>query len=184
MILVIGGAPRCGKTTIARRLALEKNISHLPLDALVHAFERARPDLGIGHLGSDDWSVCGEIEPILLEQLRWMHAQEMSVIVDAYHLRPQALVSLRDEIPLRAVFMGYPRDSVKKRLEIIRRNEKPLDWTRNFDDASMRLYVERFVQASSLFENWCTETNFDFFDVTRDWESASRCAYQTLKYDT
>lgn len=179
-LLIIGGAPRCGKSTIAREMAQQKQMSHLALDALVEALEKTHPQLGIRHLGGNDWQVASAVEPILLEQLRWMHGQKMRVIVDAYHLKPQTILKLQEQIPLRAVFLGYPRSSLEQRFQTIRQNEKGTDWTRNFDDATLLKHIESFIENSVLLSNWCKECQIPFIDVSDNLGEGIREARKVL----
>jgi hypothetical protein len=179
-LLIFGGAPRCRKTTLAGKLARSKGISHLPLDSFVFALQESHPELGICHLSGKDWDVCDRLEPILLQQLRWMHDYEIPVVLDTFHIRPQTVIKLRNEIPLRAVFLGYPRDSVEDRFQMVRANEKPSDWTKDWTDAQVRGYLQGFIQASIDLERACHAVDLPFFDVSHNSEEGYDQAYQML----
>lgn len=47
MIYIIGGAARAGKTIIARRMLIERNIPYFCVDYFVSALDQAAPELGI-----------------------------------------------------------------------------------------------------------------------------------------
>jgi hypothetical protein len=49
MLYVIGGAPRSGKSLLAKRILKEKQISYFPVDAITGTLSRVAPEYGINH---------------------------------------------------------------------------------------------------------------------------------------
>jgi hypothetical protein len=165
---------------MARKLALSKGMTHIPFDGIVYAFQEAHPEFGIAHLSGHDWDVCSRVQPFLFNQLQWMHDYDIPVVLDTFHIRPEAVLALGKKIPLRAVFFGYPKDTVEERLIMIRANEKPSDWTKDWDDAAISRYLKGFIQASVDLENMCATAGLPFFDVSHNSEVGYEQAYRIL----
>jgi hypothetical protein len=157
-LLIFAEAPRTRKTTMALKLAAEKKYHHIPFDGVIYALQEACPQLNIAHLTDDDFGVSERVEPILEQQLHWMHDYDFPVVLDTFHLRPATAIKLRQKIPLRIAYLGYPSDTVEERFAIIRKNEKPNDWTRNWTDDQIRKLLDGFIQASIRLEIMCRET--------------------------
>jgi 2-phosphoglycerate kinase len=79
VIYLIGGAPRCGKTTIAQALANERGCSLMPTDYLMSAFNRYVPE---GERATQ--LLPGQSNDVRYSQ----HSTEE--IVESYHRRAQA----------------------------------------------------------------------------------------------
>jgi len=47
MLYMIGGAPRSGKTTLARRMLAEDGLPYFSIDTLIASLARAEPELGM-----------------------------------------------------------------------------------------------------------------------------------------
>src|ERR1700675_3722714 len=47
MLYMIGGAPRSGKTTLARRMLAEHGLPYFSIDILIASLARAEPELGM-----------------------------------------------------------------------------------------------------------------------------------------
>lgn len=47
MLYLVGGASRAGKSTLARRLLLEKQVPYFPIDALMMGFANGWPQFGL-----------------------------------------------------------------------------------------------------------------------------------------
>lgn len=180
LTLIVGGVPRSGKTTLCRRIAHERRLSHVSLDALIHAFEKAFPQIGISHDAVDFNELCVLIRPFLFEHLRWLTKFEIPFILDAYYLRPRDVEDLQTQGGFRAVFLGYPFTSPQERLNLLRANERDGDWTKLFSDDVMLSNIEAFIRASSRMKEWCEAAGQTFIDVSNDWENQLEQAYQQL----
>lgn len=180
-LIIVGGAPRSGKTTVARELSEELKLSRISIDSIVHAFEKTQPEAKIRHLGEDDWGVCDRVAPFLVEQTRWHIQHGIPVIVDGYHLKPETISSNWEDFSFRAVFMGYPNSSGGEQLKTIRGNEKSGDWTLEISDSELLKLLDRFVESSRQFQRMCLQAELPFIDVGCDIESGVQRAKEILK---
>jgi predicted kinase len=64
-MFLVAGAPRSGKSTIARMIARELRMSYFPVDALVSSLGTLHPELGITHLTSNPSAVGRVLSPML-----------------------------------------------------------------------------------------------------------------------
>jgi hypothetical protein len=178
--IVVGGVPRSGKTTLCRRISRELSISHVSLDALIHAFEKAFPSLGITHDATDYEQLCDTLQPFLVEHLRALSRFQIPYVLDGYYVRPRDLVGLGIQGKCKAVFLGYPRADAQAMLECQRSFETSADWTRLFSDDVLRAHFQGFIRASVRMREWCREAGVLFVDVGDDWEASLEQCYREL----
>lgn len=163
--IILGGVPRSGKTTLARRVCREFGLSHVSLDAIVKAFEKSFPDIGISNDAPDYQRLCDVVRPFLFEHLHWLGAWNIPFLLDGYYIRPKDLESLDVKGGWAAVFLGYPSVAASDHLTFLRGHEGDGDWTRTFSDEVLLADIERFSEASVRMREWCLEANVPFVDV-------------------
>jgi 2-phosphoglycerate kinase len=114
VIYLIGGAPRCGKTTIAQALAKERGCSWLPTDYLMSAFNRYVPEderatqLLPGQSNDDRYaqhSVEEIVEsyhrraqaaaPGITSIVEYAHSDRRDLILEGFHLEPWLIRDLQ-----------------------------------------------------------------------------------------
>lgn len=176
--LIIGGVPRSGKTTLCKRLANDARLTHVSLDALVHAFEKAFPTIGISNDATDYNDLCALIKPFLFEHLHSLSNFGIPFVLDGYYVRPQDLVELQTKEGFQAVFIGYPCADPHERLQLLRSTEHDSDWTKLFSDEVLISKIEGFIRASARLKEWCESAGVMFIDVSHDWDERLEALFQ------
>jgi 2-phosphoglycerate kinase len=180
MLLIIGGAPRTGKTTLARRLSKEHGYVHLPVDGVVHAFGKAYPRLKIDHLTGDDPSVIRRLAPFLYEQIFWHMKEKIPLIVDGYHLGPKTLTEFVPDVSWRAVFLVYPEINAEKLLKKVRSNEGSNEWTCKRNNEELLSFLRDFIKTSDYVRKECGQTDIPFIEVGEDLQASAKAAEKIL----
>jgi 2-phosphoglycerate kinase len=180
ILLFIGGAPRTGKTTLARRISQSRGYVHLPVDGVVHAFGKAYPQLQIDHLTGDDPAVIKRVAPFVYEQIFWHMKEKIPLIADGYHLGPKTLNELVPDVNWRAVFLCYPEISAESLLKKVRANEGPNEWTRKRTDTDLLPLFEDFIKTSIHIRRECEETDMPFIIVGDNLQIAANEAEKVL----
>ena len=167
-LIVLGGVPRSGKTTLARRLVEEFSLTHMAVDADVSAFSRFAPEKAIRHMSGDDGAVARAVEPYVFHKIRWHITNHIPLVVDGYHIGPLNLHTLLPRENYRAVFLGYQTPDPAFHLERIRRNQRPEDWTNRFSDEQILSFFTAFVASSRRFEEECGAAGVPYLQVGDD----------------
>jgi 2-phosphoglycerate kinase len=106
MIYLIGGAPRCGKTTLSKKLAYKKRVSWISTDliaAIVKPYVQERAERRRFLIDSAEDLLLSEIEDakalwpgikrFILSLIKWQH----DYIIEGVHLFPQLLEELKHD---------------------------------------------------------------------------------------
>ena len=156
MLTLIGGPPRCGKSSIARALATISSSSFLPADYLTSAVAgylndedtaRLLPRLP-GTFRDNDAKYENFSIDRIVENYRtkatssWVavravaeyaHADGNTFVIEGYQIEPQPVASLRDDLGAEAVrcLFAY-RTDVEATLGALQRHRGPNDWAHEF----------------------------------------------------
>lgn len=170
--ILIGGAARSGKTKLARALGKELHCPHLPLDALVSAFEKHFPETGIVH-EQLEWSrICANFLPFLSSFLDELKFSEIPYVFDTYHITPEGAAMLRKTQGVTVLFLGFPNIEEQLKLKCIREFKEAHDWTDQKADQSMLELIQKFKLESQVIQAECEKFNIPFFDSGIDFDGA------------
>ena len=176
--VLVGGLTGSGKTIFSHRLVDGFGYSRIAGDALVLAFEKSFPKLGIGHelAGKSPEqayeSACTQFGPFLVElmnALAWESTRPC--VVDTFHVRPRDLHGI-DERRTTVLFFGYPEaDAGQKALQMKRYQTQeygaPCGWVAS-DMVEVREKFRIFIQMSRDLREECLAHGFTFVDTGGD----------------
>ncbi len=161
--LILAGASRSGKTTLARRMQKETGFSFISADALICSFEHIYPQLGIQH-NLDFEGVTKALEPVLIDYIEHLRLyQNIFYILDIFHLMPEQIVKHGLHEKCNVAFFGYPSMDPQKKLENIRTYKTEFDdWTDDETDADMLENIRHFITWSQKLERDCAQYGLPF----------------------
>ena len=178
--LIVAGVSRSGKSILSRRLSVELRLSHIPVDAFVSTLARVFPQCGITHFGPSFKGMCEDQEPFLLELTRQLNFEDISYILDCYHILPAFLAGKLNWNSGDVVFLGYPNADPEQKLFDIRKYAHAPDWTIEIPDDEMLENIVKFIEHSRFLKLECDRLGLRFVDTSRNFEDALDIAFQEL----
>jgi 2-phosphoglycerate kinase len=156
MLTLIGGPPRCGKSSIARAWATMSASSFLPADYLTSAVSGYLDDEDTARLlprlpGTfrdndakyENFSIDSIIENYRTKAIsswsavrtvaEYAHADGNNFVIEGYQIEPLSVASLRDDLGAEAVrcLFAY-RTDVDATRDALQRHRVPNDWAHEF----------------------------------------------------
>jgi predicted kinase len=153
--IIVVGAPRSGKSILARRLSAALGFSHIPADAVVAAFGAILPEHGIRRSGLPHAEICRSFRPFLIEFLRQLDAQGLRYVFDCCHLLPEDAARYVDLGRYAVIFLGYPDQNAEEKLKEIRHHDGPSDWTVAISDRELLANVLDYITQSRELRRGC-----------------------------
>jgi hypothetical protein len=183
LLYLLGGAARVGKSTLSRKLLIERHIPYLPIDTLKMGFANGMPTLAVDPnasslvIGEQLWPVLHAMSVCLLEN-------DLAYLLEGDMLLPKYVDALlRDHGPatVRACFLGYTTVSLDRKLwEIRRYGGGPDDWMRDLTDAEVLDLIAENVQYSRYLQQECALYGIAYFDTAEDYPGILERAYHYL----
>jgi len=167
--VIIVGASRSGKSTVAKQLCKKHNMVYMPFDAIVSTIENLYPEIEIKHL-DDNIDMSPKIAKFICEFIKHLDYEDINYVFDLYQLYPNDLLKYIDISNFVIVYMGYPKQSPKEKLEIIKKYARINDWTRRIDDDEMIEAITAFTEENKKMYNQCLKNNIPFFDTSANFK--------------
>ena len=148
--VLILGAARSGKTTLAQMLHKQLGYNIVSVDSFITAFEQNYPQLGFKHHGNNR-----DIAPFAASYVKSFiyNYPQAKFAVEGYHIRPEDAVKLFDNKQFEIVVLGYPQLSP----------QEAFDNVKKYDVLSM---VIRHVEHSKEFKRECQRLGLNFTDTS------------------
>lgn len=177
-IYLIGGVPRTGKSSLARRLVRKLGILNTDTDDLQALFNPF-PQLRIGYYGNPHiQEVMGNFRPSLEHFIGKVVAGGESMVIHGQAIDPAIAVKCEQSPHIRSCFMGM--SNAEASFASIRQHEKPQDWTAHESDDSLRFLVGAFAERSHVLEQTCHALGLLYVDTTPNMVHALHTAYEHL----
>ncbi len=160
--VIIGGAPRAGKTTLSRELTYGGYV-HYRLDSIKRAvFDIFCPN-------NKDWHLASTITRKIIDKLIDDNEQESLkqeyFIFDTPHLYPEDVKDL-DKDKILIVFLGYAYSKVDEKVENILKYDAKTCWTHKIPISRLRDLVDGNIKFSREIQKQCSEYKIPYFDVS------------------
>ncbi|TSC64210.1 MAG: Uncharacterized protein G01um101491_343 [Parcubacteria group bacterium Gr01-1014_91] len=181
MLYIIGGAPRSGKTLLARRIVSEKNIPYFPLDALFGALANGAPEFGISYENSLTERPV-KMWPISKHLLNFFFEEEKDYLLEGDSILPSQVDELlRAGKPIKCCFLGYTDLSADEKLSLVRKHHQgEVDWTKDISDEAMLGMLNEMIEFSKYLETECAKYKIAYFDVSRDFDAVRERVFSHL----
>jgi hypothetical protein len=138
--IIICGCPLAGKSTLAAMICKKHGLSHIPTDGFVTAFEKAFPNIGIGHMRPQEETVK-ILYPFLSEFIREIDDQSTysGYVIEGYHIDLEQLFSEFGHSH-RIFVCGYPDLTIAEKLQLTRTHDTN-NWTNSCSNEFMESVI-------------------------------------------
>jgi len=173
--LVILGPTRSGKTTLAEMVCRRHGFSRIDIDPMLSTFKRVFPDLGIGSWveGSQE-----RFAPFIFDWFNRIAAQDYRstrYVLEGCQLDLGTAFNAIDHENTKIVALGYPGALPEELLAVIRKYDKPHDWSVKASDTRLVWELREYgVKKSRALLEQCAALGVKFIDTGSDREGALR----------
>ena len=173
--ILILGAARSGKTTLAKRIAKEKGYSLISIDDIVSGFE-AFPELEIHHDG-DAVDTAKRLAPFLIKYLTELSEGStfyggIKSVIEGTHFDFEQLMPFlkSDKYKEKYQIIGLTFNDITEQqlYEYIKKYDTEDDWTYWCDDEELKGNVRYFIDRNKYFNEMFKKYDITTFDTSYD----------------
>lgn len=192
MIYLIGGAPRVGKSLMAKKLT-EKSKSHLiSTDGVCDEFvstlseEQHKQQFPMPNFSAEashntmqpkervDLQIVSakSLEPELDRIIDEAIQKQETIVLEGIHLLPSDVRGLKEKYGTENIFAIFVGSSdLNLVVDGIYKNTNPHNWLKNSDEAVIRQVAEFVVEFSHRMKKEAEENSVQYFERTSDFEA-------------
>ena len=181
MLYILGGAPRSGKTLLARRAVSEKQIPYFPLDALLGSLVYGAPQMGMRYEDSfTDRS--NKLWPVTKHMIKMLVEEESEYLIEGDSILPvQVNELITSQTSVHACFVGYSELSKEEKLSLVREyHQGQVDWTKEISDEELIPMIESMIDFSKYIKEECEKYGIKYFDISHDFQGVREATFQYL----
>ena len=174
MIYLIGGAPRTGKTTLAKMIAKRKDIPYISTDLIRDAIDEAYPELKIKAEKWEKWSE--RFYPMLLSLIK--HSQEVypDTVIEGDIFFPDQVNNIAQRYKLKCVYLGVSNIDLET---LIGQNIHD-DWISELEPSEQSKLPDWIMSISKRFKIESEKFSIPYFDVSKNRPESLEKAYSSL----
>lgn len=185
-ILIIG-APRSGKTTLAKKFVKEKGYSLISIDNIVGGLE-AYPELNISHDGEDN-NTASRLAPFLEKLLIELSEGSafydgIKFVIEGTHIDFEQLMPFlqNDKYREKYEIIGLTYDFITEQelYDNIKKYDNEDDWTFWCEDEELRGNVRYFIERNKFFNKKFREYNIITYDTSSNREEVLNGVIETF----
>ena len=173
--IIVLGAARSGKTTLAKRIAKEKGYSLISIDDIVSGFE-AYPELQIHHDG-DAVDTAKRLAPFLIKYFTELSEGStfydgIKSVIEGTHFDFEQLMPFlqSDKYKEKYQVIGLTFNDITEQqlYDYIKKYDTEDDWTYWCDDEELRGNVRYFIDRNKYFNEMFKKYEIPAFDTSFD----------------
>ncbi len=173
--ILILGAARSGKTTLAKRIVKEKGYSLISIDNIISGFE-AYPELEIHHDG-DAIDTAKRLAPFLIKYFTELSEgstfyDEIKFVIEGTHFDFEQLMPflLSEKYRKKYHIIGLTFNKITEQqlYEYIKKYDTEDDWTYWCDEEELRENVRYFIDRNKYFNEMFKKYEIATFDTSFD----------------
>ncbi len=173
-ILIIGAA-RSGKTTLAKKFVKDKGYSIISIDDIVSGFE-AFPNLKIKHDGNDI-ETARNLAPFLIKYFVELsegnvYYDNIKYVIEGTHIDFEQLMpflqSEKYQKKYEIIGLTYNDITEKEMYNKIKKYDNEDDWTYWCNDVELKGNIRYFIEINSFFNKKFKEYNINTYDTSHN----------------
>ncbi len=164
--IIIAGASRSGKTTLATKLK-ELGYIHYTMDSIKRGIYNDNFAKGRG----SNWEEVSPKMAKILERLILDNMNDINYNVEFYAidigpLFPKDVIELNKMDNVIIMFLGYPQIDVSWKVEQMIKYDRIINsWSRDFSQEELEIMINFNIEFSKRIQQQCLENNIMFFDT-------------------
>jgi len=187
--IILFGAGRAGKSTLARKLNEELNYFVLSVDKFVGTLGRAYPQLGIDYDSEDKPARLAPFIGHFLGMLSggWQNIGGNKFVLEGY-FDFEKIVPIWNKYEVEdftkhflLIGLIYPNQTSERLFNDIRKHDKDDDWTKQLSDDELRSHVISSIEYSRNFRENFKQYNPIIYDVSNNREQILDTALRDIK---
>lgn len=159
-IYLIGGLPRCGKSSLSEYILIKDHMTHTSLDILQSLLHAVDPALGIDVDMGHEQKV-EKFTPILHMLIKTLFYYNASSVVEGDAIVPLEAAVLREKYSIQSLFLG---DS-SLTPELLRKRTGKNDWITEKSEAELQELTDWIVTKSLWLEKECQIYGFPYVEL-------------------
>ncbi len=161
--ILILGAARSGKSTLAKMIAEKLGFSIISVDAFISAFQENYADIGFKHHGKNNHLIA----PFIASYVNAItyNFPNSNFVIEGYHITLSDAKKLFGN-EFNIIVLGYPKLSEEQVLANVRRYEGKFDYTKAIPDDELLNIVSHHVEYSQKAETECKTLGIRFYDTS------------------
>jgi hypothetical protein len=161
VLFLLGGAPRCGKTSLAARIAGERGIGWLSTDTVRDVVNLHVPLFEVGGIGRSHRDEADRFFSSFETIARSCAVLAADYVIEGVGFYPRHVAQLDDGLAVRAVFVGQSTVAV----DDILRHEGRNAWHRHLDEATLARLPAWIEAWSAELAEECSTYGFPYVDL-------------------
>lgn len=177
--VIIAGVSRAGKSTLAKKIAQDYQMTYIPFDSIVSTLEEMYPQIGVSHM-DENIQMSKKIAVFLKTFIKHLEYENINYVLDLYQVFPCDIKRAFKEDTHTLIYMGYSSLCAEDKLAYVREHARCKDWTKQTDDKEMIRILDLFIKESRLMEQQCKKEKITFFDTGKLFEQKICDAYDFI----
>ena len=181
--IIILGAARSGKSTLAKMLHEEYNYSIISIDSFISALCDTFPNLGITHSNTDNKF---KLMPLFVFSYMSKIINEypnQKFVLEGWHVYPNDIYEVFKKNDVKIICLGYTKISCEDSFKIIRNNEMENSYTKKMSDEKLKQLISKHIEYSKVLQEQCKEKGIKFFDTSFDRKNVLKNVMKYLMND-
>jgi predicted ATPase len=166
-VVILGGTPRAGKTTLAVRLT-RHGFSRISFDQLSVALKKGFPEIIIEDQYNQE--VCSKKKSAFFESIVESAVDDAKIygldtVIDMYDFTPEYISKLPFQKDIEVHFLAYPGMTVDEIRHYIKFFAEPSDWIAEVDDDYLNVVARRCFAVNEKLVEQCKKYGYELVDT-------------------
>lgn len=164
--IIILGAARAGKTTLAQMIHRKYNYSIISIDSFVSALRDSFPSLGITHSNTENKFKL--LPPFVFSYMKKITNEypEENFVLEGWHVYPNEISKLFCDTNVKIICLGYTKISCEEAFKLVRKNEKENSYTKKMTDKKVKELILNHIEYSKVLKEQSEKNNIKFYDTS------------------
>jgi 2-phosphoglycerate kinase len=166
-VIIIGGTPRAGKTTLAVQLA-HRGFNKISFDQLSDSLQKGFPEIVVED--QYDQEICAKkkyafFESIVESAINDAKIYGLETVIDMYDFTPEYVSKLPFQKDIEVYFLAYPGLSIDQIRHNIRFYAEPSDWIAEVDDDYLKIVAQRCFDVNRKLVEQCRKYGYELVNT-------------------